>query len=238
MIYDGYDFSPLLKVETPIQRGILADVTVETEDMGGKGAIHKRTTLGSLTLSVPVRIIAHGRDTDGHRMAFETVRRMIASKLYRDKPCRLVLDDAPDVYYMASLQGSTDLDRFVWTGGATLEFLSPKPYAFGDEHVKTSTGGTVTCNVVGGVETYPVVEIQTTGSAFTVYFDGQPFELGGNITSAYPVIIDATEDARSTTKGGSPIKVNVKHNYPEWKPGLHTVQCDHPFKVRWVEHWL
>lgn len=238
MIYDGYDFSHLMRVETPVGRSLLAEMAVDTESMGRDGEVYKSASLSALTLDVPVRIIAGQRDLCGQRIAFETMRRMIAGKLYRTKPCKLVLDDAPDVYYMAMLTGSTDLDRFVWTGGTTLTFISPKPWAYGSTHTKRSDGGSVQCNVSGTFRTCPVVTVETQGSTVTVLFDGAAFNVSGTVTSADPVVIDATEDEHTATKGGAPLKVDIMCDFPEWEPGLHTVQCSEPFTVEWVDRWL
>lgn len=238
MIYDGYDFSALMKVETPVGRSLLAEVQVETEAMGRDGEIYKSASLTSLKLDVPVRIITPAHDVDGQRVAFEDVRRLIAGKLWRKTPCELVLDDAPDLTYMAVLQGSTDLERFVYTGGTTLSFLSPKPYGLGREKVERSADGTAWCTVSGNTSTFPVVEVESQTSDFTIYFDRVPFVLGGTLSGADPVIIDATEDARSCTKGGAAVRVAITSDYPEWEPGRHQVSCDHPFTVAWRERWL
>lgn len=237
MIFDGFDFSHMMKVEN-VERSLVPDMTVSSEAVGSPGEVFKSTSMGARTLKVDVRIIAPARDLDGQKMSFEMTRRVIAARLARTTLCDLVLDDAPDVRWRAVLNGSTDLDRFLWTGGTTLEFYSPTPWAFGKTRTKDSPGGEVGCNVLGNVATAPVVTVHADASDFTVYFDEVPFALGGNVTSSSPVVIDAANNPRTTTKGGAVVKVGIECDYPEWTPGMHTVSCDHPFTVEWEERWI
>ena len=238
MIFDGYEFSALCRAETPTIRPLLADVTVETESMGRDGEIYKSSSLGALSIQVPISIITPVAGIKNQHQAFEATRRAIAGRLHRKQPCKLVLDDAPDVYYMASLSGSTDIDRFTYTGRTTLEFVSPTPYGFGMEHERESTGGSTVCMVGGNTETHPVVEVTRSADTLTVYFDGMPFRISEIVSGADPVIIDATYSGRSTSRGGVVAKVNIFDDYPEWEPGPHTVECSSPYVVRWCEHWL
>ena len=238
MIYDGYDFSALFRAETPTSRPLLASVNVETESAGRDGEIYKSASLGALSIQVPISIITPVHGVKNQHHLFESTRRAIAGRLWRKKPCKLVLDDAPDVYYLATLSGSTDLDRFVYTGRTTLEFLSPYPYGFGMEQQKECTEGSTICVVGGNTSTFPIVEVETTAAELTVYFDGAPFRVSGIVSGADPVIIDATEEGRSTTRGGATAVVNIFDDYPEWQPGTHTVECSAPYTVRWVERWL
>lgn len=237
MIFDGFDFSHLMKVEG-VERSLVPDMSVSSEAVGAPGEVFKSTSMGARTIKVDVRIIAPAKDLDGQKMSFEMTRRVIAARLARTTLCDLVLDDAPDVRWRAVLNGSTDLDRFLWTGGATLEFYSPTPWAFGKARKKESPGGEVGCNVLGNVATAPVVTVDAESSDFEVCFDGVPFQLGGNVTSASPVVIDAANTPRTTTKGGATVKVGINSDYPEWATGLHTVSCQHPFTVEWEERWI
>lgn len=239
MIFDGYDLSPILKVETPIERSILPPVDVGSESFGGRmGSVWRSSSLGALELGVNVRLIARPGPTREARLSFEDLRRRVAYRLWKPTPRRLVVDDAPDVWYLATLSGDSSLERLAHTGGARLTFLCPDPRAHGRTHeLYSPTGGSVAVRVGGTAATAPVVTIDMDGSSVVVTFDGAPFRLNGTVPGAGAVTIDA--EAHSTTKAGEPVCVNISDDYPEWSPGTtHTVECSEPFKVSWEERWL
>lgn len=235
MIYDGYDFSHLLTVED-VRRPLLPDVELDTSDSGGPGTVLKGASLGPSQVEVDVRMIAGFRDPMGRRLGLEQLRRNVAARLWKGGLRKLVLHDAPDLWNWASLTGSTDLERFLHTGGTTLVWYCPDPAWHGKEKSKSCDGGQVQVNVGGTYATAPVVEVETQGSEATVYFDGKAFRAEGNIASDDPLTIDAP--ASDCWKGDAYVAVNIMDSYPAWEPGLHTVQCSLPFTVRWEERWL
>lgn len=239
MIYDGFDLSSLLVVETPIERSILPPVDVRSETFGGRmGSVWRSSSLGPLELGVKVRIIARPGGAREARLNFEELRRRVAYRLCKPTPRRLVVDDAPDVWYLASLTGDTDLERIAHTGGATLTFLSPDPRAHGRELTLSSpSGGALSARVGGNAATAPVVTIDMEGSSTVVYFDGEPLRLNGTVPGDGEVTVDAVE--HRVTKAGEPVGVNINDDYPEWEPAMiHTVECDEPFTLTWEERWL
>lgn len=236
MRYDGQDLSHLFKVES-VERSILPSVEVSTKSVGGRdGSVFGSTTLSALELAVNVRMIApRVTGLEERRMAFEKLRRLTAAALYRDHLCELVLDDAPDVYYMAVLTDDTDIERFAETGGATLTFLCPDPIAHGRLVRKSAKGGGRTGARVGGTaKTAPVVYVQCNGQPATVLFDGETFRTTQSVSGE--LAIDAV--SHICDSNGSTVPVNIEDDYPTWEPGLHYVECPLPYEVVWEERWL
>ena len=230
MVFDGYDFRPLVAVEQ-VRRPLLPSVSVSSSDGTGRdGAEFKQATLDPMDIEVDVRLIAPGKGR------FEQLRRVLAPLLLKRSPSKLVLPDAPDVYYMAMLSGDTDIDRFVHTGGVTLAFHCDDPVAYGAEKSRTVGGGEAVFVVGGTYRTAPIVSVDTTGSAATVTVDGKAMRALGNVASSHPLVFDCEQHA--TTKGGAAVKLNVMDDYAAWEPGTHTVSCDSPYTVRWRERWL
>lgn len=231
MIFDGYDFRPLAAVEQ-VRRPLLPPVSVSSSDGTGRdGAEFKQATLGPMDIEVDIRLIAPGRGR------FEQLRRALAPLLLKREPRKLVLPDAPDVYYMAALTGDTGIDRFVHTGGVTLTFHCDDPVAYGADRSRTVEGGGEATFAVGGTyRTAPIIEVDTAGSAAAVTVDGKPMRALGNVTSAHPLVFDCERHA--TTKGGATVKLDVMDDYASWEPGAHTVSCESPYTVRWRERWL
>lgn len=92
---------------------------------GRRGArfIKKRHGVG--TIEVDITVIDHDA-TD-----YRTRIRHIASLLDTEKPEKLIFTDEPDKFYMAILDGDTDLDEIMMIGEGTLKFTCPDPIAYG-----------------------------------------------------------------------------------------------------------
>ena len=234
MIYDGFDFSGLLKVEA-VRRPLAPSVAVSTVDVPGvPGAVFRGVAIEQTPIEVDVRIIAGRGTADDRKVGFEMKRREIAARLVRESPCPLVLPDAPDLTSMAVLSGSTDLDRFLHTGGTTLLFSRPDPIDYGAERSESCDGGELSVWVDGTWRTYPVLEVDTSDGNVFVEFDGAPFSAFGG--SKGTVVVDAREPA--ARQDGTTLITNITEDFPTWEPGPHTVSCDDPFTVRWTERWL
>lgn len=236
MIYDGFDFSPYLLVES-IERPFLPKVDVSTDNVDGmNGSVLRSVRLDEGEVKVKVRMIRPYEEEYGLAGGFEKLRRELSGRLFRETPCKLVLEDAPDVYYMAMLSKDTMINDLVFTRTATLYFVCPDPVTFGMEHTRRSDGGLIHCNVGGNWKTAPVIEVSYEYSDAIVYVDGKPLRALGSISGEHPLTFDCVNHV--TKKGEAPVMLSIFDDYPDWKPGNHTVECEHPFEVRWVERWL
>lgn len=238
MIYDGFDFSDLLKVETPIGRSILPPIEASGDSFSGMpGQSLSAVGMDALELTVPVRIIAPFKGDAEQKMGFEHLRRVIAGHLWKSSPRPLVLDDAPDVYYMAVLSGTTELERFRYTGGANLVFLCTDPVAYGKRHVKSGAPNEELSVRVGGTWTaFPNFEFDVEGYGMpSVTFDGAAFNMYGH-SNGGPVTVNSAE--RYAEQDGEAVTVDILSDYPQWEPGVHTVVSSTPFTVEWNDRWL
>lgn len=232
IVYDGWDFAGYLHVEA-VRRPLMAERAADTESRP-RGARLESVASDPKTIEVDVRLVARVRGRARQREQLEQLRRLVAGKLLRDEPCKLVLPDAPDLYDMAVLDGSTDLERVSCTSKATLSFLCPDPRSWGETGVRQmEQGGEVTCLVGGNDATAPVVAVVADGP-FTVLFDGVPFDVLGAPVGLCG--IDAEEHAVAC--GGLAVRYSIMSDFPEWAPGVHRVECDRPYAVRWCDRWL
>ena len=242
MIYDGYDVSQLMKVEA-VHRSLLPELSVETATIPGRdGSVFRSTSLGSLVLSVDVRLMTPVSGIENQKAAFESLRREVAGRLLKASPCDLVVDDAPDLTYTASLRGSTDLDRFVYTGGTTLEFLCMEPWGRGRtvrRSFKSPIGegdpDVMRVQVGGNSTTAPIVVLKSPSGNETISFDGYQFIV-------YPMsgAGDATVDCvrKRAYQNAYPVTVDINSEWPSWSPGMHTVGATCDFDVEFSERWV
>lgn len=231
MVFDGQDFDGILKVES-ISRSILPTVTVDAPSWGGEASV----TLEPLEIEVGVRAFSPVSGTRARRFALEEARRRVAGMLGRDGLRKLVLDDAPDAWYMAAVSGRTDLERIAHTQGATITFLCPDPRAHGMRRtVDRPDGGDSTVSVGGNASTAPVVTVSCGGSALAMAFDGA--QLRTTVAVEGEVIVDAVSHT-CLTPGGVAVPVHIEDDYPEWEPGTHVISCDLPYSAWWEERWL
>ena len=234
MIYDGHNFTGELHVEQ-IRRPLIAEVSNELMELpGADGAIHRNMRLSSKTIEVDVRLIAPIAGRKNQNLKLEDIRRKLGTNLVRRTPCKLVLDDAPDLYDMAVLDGSTDLERLAYTKSATLSWVCPHPASFGKWHYKSSEGpGELNIRVAGNYPASPLISVISEG-AFNLTIDGIPFELTQEAIGE--VIIDA--ETHTVTVNDEPAAYSIYSDFPLWAYGQHTVVCDSPFAVGYRERWL
>lgn len=233
LIFDGYDLGHLLHIEGKPRRPLMADNEISVEDFGGHdGSSFQGSNLGSFEIEIDVRLFSKDTERNKSHISLEDLRRKIAGLLHKDKPCKLVIPTAPDVYYLAMLDGSTDLDHLSYTSSTTLIFRVFEPAGFGATHKRISEGGMLSIMVDGTYKTKPIIFVEV-DEPFVMDIDGSAFMVLGSPSGACRIgdnkVLDAT---------GARIRYSIFNDMPEWEPGNHRIYCNYPFEVEWTERWL
>lgn len=238
MIFDGFDFDSLLKVED-IDRPLIAPIDADVDELSADGGVFQNWRLSTKEIAVTVRLMRPD-PTYTLDQGFEKTRRKLAGLLYRRTPCKLVLRDAPDLYELATMTDSSSIEKFVYSRTTTLNFVCPEPASYGRLQERTTSTGKLTCEVDGTYPTAPVVDIEAQGPV-TITFDGAEFEITG--AKKGMVTLDARNPHSFATghkvyQDGYNIAFSIFSDFPVWEPGEHEVKCEAPFRVRWEERWL
>ena len=200
--FNGHDLEDYVVVEE-VRRQLMAPVRTQTYTIPGRdGSRHIRTTLGSRQIEMDVRLI---EDTRGDVLS---TARTLAGVLMAREPAKLELDES-GMYEMAVLDGTFDLEQFLYTGRATLVFLAPDPASYGTEQTVTINEDPIT-----NTGTYPAEGV------ITVTLDAPASELEvRNVTTGERVYVEhefvATDVVvfdlfpERVTKNGIPIDDDV-----------------------------
>lgn len=231
MIFNGFDFAPYMRCN--MAKPVTPPVQVETAEVPGMdGVLVKRVRLQPLTIPVTARLTA----SQGDDMA--TVRHMLAAKLRTTKPAPLHLDDDVAKYYLAILDGETQLDTLWFTGQAELSFLCPDPVAYGD-HRKTTVSGTKTIRPGGNYRAKPVVTVKPpSGSSWTItnVTTGEHVRVEASFTGAQTVIVDMGLERCTVNGSEHPISADsdcfALDGETQLKVSAGTAT------VEWDERWL
>lgn len=236
MIYNGFDFSPYLRVNP--HRGILPPTSVETEVVPGRdGSRLVSARLSELTVSVDVEM----RPVAGWDTA--ELRRMLAAALWSPDPAPLVLPDDPGRYLMAVVDGETELSTLWDTGEATIAFRCPDPVAYGSDREEAMTTSLV---VVGG-GSYPSSPVITARPAKGSYYrvtneaTGERVQLNMSFTGAgdQVVTIDCAAQHCEVNGASADRYVTLDSDYFQLQPGANRLSASSgSATVRWTERWL
>lgn len=236
--YDGYDFTGLLLLEE-INRPIMPPVestTIATRD----GTVTSDVKLGAITINTVVRLMDFNPAPD-HFKNLAAMRRQAAGLLFRRTPCRLILPDEPDLYWMGYVKDSSELTNLSKTRQATLNWYCDDPLGYGPLSTEISSGGSVELLVAGTWYVSPIIAIDADGPV-TIKFDDEDFEITQSVTG--DLFIDARNPnyeptGHSVFDGNlNAVSYNIYNNWPLLGPGIHTVECDRPFVVEWRDRWL
>lgn len=214
MIYDGFDFSGLLRCNP--SRRVAAPVSARSVQVPGMdGELPGEVLLGPMAIEVDATVVARVR---GHER-FAELRRLLASRLLRREPAWLVLDDDPSVRYRALMTDAPELSGW-WPGASvTLTFTCHDPVGYGRRaRVALSEGANEV--LVGG--TYPARPV------FTVQARPGEAVRVGETAGGRHVQVDAAQGAREVvvdcglrraTSGGEAAPVTLTSRYFELAPG-------------------
>ena len=200
--FNGHDLEDYVVVEA-VRRPLLPTVNNVTYRMPGRdGERHIRTQLGPRVIEMDVRLIE-----DDKADLLSTVRTLAGILLTRE-PAKLELDEL-NKYEMAILDGLTDLDEFLYTGGATLRFVAPSPATYGQDKTENLTGADIV-----NAGTYPadgVVTVTMTGAESDLEVKnvttGERVYIEHDLVEHDVVVVDL--GAETVTKNGSSIMADV-----------------------------
>ena len=237
MIFNGFDFSPYLRVNP--HRSLGPVTSVETETVSGRdGSRLVSARLAEGTVSVDVALRA------GAREDMAELRRMLAAALWTGgETARLVLPDDPGRYLLAVVDGESQLDTLWHTGRATITFRCPDPVAYGATR-RADMRTRADVYVGGTYRTSPVIEaLPAKGSYYRVTLPatGQMVQVNMSFTGAGDQLLTIDCAAQHCDINGSSADpyVTLESDYFDLEPGPATIQASSgSATVRWTERWI
>lgn len=233
LIFDGYDLGRHLMVTSKPRRPLMAESKITANDyVGTDGSDFRGFNLASRTIEVDVMLVADRKRRAIRHFDLEEKRRKVAYRLYKEKPCPLILPTSPDIYDMAMLDGSTDLESLSYTDSTTLVFRVFSSASYGRSYSIENVTGERSMLIGGTYKTEPTITVKAAGP-FSMTIDGKAFVVDGS-----PGGTCVIGDHQVLNAAGEPIRYELMCDIPEWKPGRHTVSCSLPYTIEWTERWL
>lgn len=177
MIFGNVDLTQYFRIKD-IRKSLLPriDNTI-TPIPGMPGVKFKKTNLGEGYIYVDIRI----KELNKERL--NELKRYLASILFTTELKKLILPDESGIYYMAKLDGVTEVDRVITWGDTTLTFLCPNPLGYGESKTFNltksttlrnlgtyETSGTITAEIVENVD-HIEITLQNTGEFIYIGHD-------------------------------------------------------------------
>lgn len=192
MMFNDIDFTPYLKVEN-IRRDILPPRSIFSKKIPGRlGHRFIKVEMEPRTIEVDVRLI------ERNRKAVQEKVRQIAGMLHTTEPKKLILRDEPTRYNIAILSESTDIEKFVNTGFATLRFLCLDPLSYSIEKNIIQLGQSTTIYNKGTFETTGTINININNN--TNYLEvllvetGEKIYIEDNLTTGDKILINLQDE--------------------------------------------
>lgn len=235
MVYNGFDFSPYLRVNP--HRSILPPVSVSTDDVPGReGTRFREARLGELTITVDAELRAGARDD------IAELRHRIAGALWSPEPAPLYLPDDPFRYHLAVLDGQSELDVLWRTGQAELTFRAPDPVMYGADR-EAALDGTAEVWVGGNHATTPVIEVVPQGTTLRVEHVGLgkavEVEAEATFDGTKALVIDCGAEHCELGGVNADARVTLESDFFDLEPGENVIRVTGGAgTVRWTERWL
>lgn len=166
----------------------------------------------------------------------DAIKRIIASKLYRDDKRRIIFDDDPTRYNMGIMTGISDVERIGYVDYFTVTFTcDPVSYAL-EETERDLKSGENSLLIGGTYPTSPVFEITASSSSVTLTKgDGQLVKAECSSGS----IVRFDMDRKRVTVNGSDTRVTLASRFFRLDPGENTIRVSGGSgSVRYREAWL
>jgi len=237
MIFNNIDLSEYLKF-TNIKVSLLPQITNTSKKIPGKsGEVFIKNELGIRTITADVE--ARGI-SKGH---LSSVLTELSNVLYTNKPKKLKVHDYDEKYYLAILDGSTDLDEILYYGITTLTFIAHDPIAYGATLTKTVASNTTVINY-GTYNTKGVFAITLTADTslleVTSITTGKHVSIEHEFIAGDVVEVDCITE--KITKNGYLIKDDLTFNsdYFEILKGKNAISVsgNEQATLTFTERWL
>lgn len=237
MIFNNVDFNDLLVVES-IDRNLLPSLGVVARKVSGKlGYRYFRNEIGTNTVKVNIRIV------EENRIKVMEKARKIAGLLMVSEPKKLILRDEPNLYILAIPQGDTPLEKLMYTGAATIEFLCPDPTSYSQtETVESNIGSRELINP-GTLHTHGILTVNFNNPApytkLTLLGTGEDIKIEGPFITGDQLVIDLGEEW--VRKNGNLVMkdVHIESDFFDIPRGAFTIAVTHGvaelrYRARWI----
>lgn len=219
-----------------IRKSLLPRIeNVSTIIPGKPGIEFKKTNLEEGYIYVDIRI----RSLNKERL--NELKRYLASILFTTELKKLRLPDESGVYYMAKLDGVTDIERVVTHGDVTLTFLCPDPLGYGESKTFNLTRDTTLRNL-GTYETAGVITAKITETIdhleITLQNTGEFIYLGHDFVAGDIVKINFEEEM--IYKNGYSIMKDLylESDFFKLPVGEFRITSNVNATLEFVERWL
>lgn len=230
--FDGHDLSGPFVVED-VRRPAMAEASPETIAVpGADGVVLAGLTVGPVTVEVDLRCIRP--DKERVRQAL----RELAGWLLVREPRELTISDEPGLRRMAVPSGATDVEEFLSTGGLTVSFLCPEPFARGARRTVDLAAGDNEVRAYGTYPTRPTITaVPATGQgSWRATVDhGEYVEVSADFGGA---TLTLDFEGRAATMGTGCERVTLQSDWWEMAPGRHVVTVTSAATMTWEERWL
>ena len=239
IIFNGHDLSELVMCRP--HRPIMPPTTLSTESVGGRHGEHfRRVSMDGY--DVPVEIWIRAND----RRSVAELRHELAALLWTDEPAPLHLPDDPTRYYLAIVDGSTDLGQITnELPGCTINFHVCDPIAYGAECSTELASGTEKALYVGGTyEARPVItstlaggtwRLENVGTAEFVEVNATTF--GASLAAGSTLVCDMATEQLTINGNTAGVTVNSDFFGLLGESVVEVTGADFT-EARWLERWL
>lgn len=237
MIFNNIDLREYLNF-TNIKTSLLPQISNTSKKIPGKnGEVFVKTELGirAITSDVEVKGISKGD--------LSRVLTNLSNVLYTAEPKKLKVHDYDEKYYLAILDGSTDLEEILYYGITELTFIAHDPIAYGATLTKTVSADTVVMNY-GTYDTKGVFTIVLT--ADTSLLEVTSITTGKHVSIEHEFIagdiVEVDCITEKITKNGYLIKDDLTFNsdYFDILKGKNVINIsgDEQATLTFTERWL
>lgn len=174
--FNSIDLSSYFRV-LGADRGIMPNKETELATVGvSHGSFVKSRKFAVRYIEVEVALVEDSTED------LQLKKRRLAGILSVDKPVKLIFSDEPDKYYLAEVDGATDIEQILGVGLGTITFMCADPFAYSvtEKSVK-AVNGVISVDYKGTAESYPVFEVvnhSANGFLGFINPDGKVIQLG------------------------------------------------------------